>query len=113
MHMAYAGLDVDLVASFHGSLPIATESQLPGIKARILVAHGNADPFVPLDRVLAFRDALAKSSADWTMMEFGGVKHSFTNPAAENYGIEALVYDPRADQQSWQMLLWLLDDTFK
>jgi len=113
MHMAYAGLDVDLVASFHGSLPVASESQLPAIKARILVAHGNADPFVPVERVGEFRDALAKSAAEWTMMEFGGVKHSFTNPSAGDYGIEALVYDARADQQSWQMLLWLLDDTFQ
>jgi len=113
MHMAYAGLDVDLVASFHGSLPVASESQLRGIKARILVAHGNADPFVPVERVGSFRDALAKSDADWTMMEFGGVKHSFTNPGAGDYGIDALVYDPQADRQSWQMLLWLLDDTFK
>ena len=113
MHMAYAGLDVDVVASFHGSLPVASESQLAGIKARILVAHGNADPFVPAERVGAFRDALAKSTADWTMMEFGGVKHSFTNPGAGDYGIDALVYDPPADRQSWQMLLWLLDETFK
>ena len=113
MHMAYAGLDVDVVASFHGSLPVASESQLAGIKARILVAHGNADPFVPAERVGAFRDALAKSAADWTMMEFGGVKHSFTNPGAGDYGIDALVYDPPADRQSWQMLLWLLDETFK
>ena len=113
MHMAYAGLDVDVVASFHGSLPVASESQLAGIKARILVAHGNADPFVPAERVGAFRAALAKSAADWTMMEFGGVKHSFTNPGAGDYGIDALVYDPPADRQSWQMLLWLLDETFK
>jgi dienelactone hydrolase len=113
MHMAYAGLDVDLVASFHGALPVASESQLPHIKARILVAHGNADPFVPVDRVIAFRDTLAKSAADWTMMEFGGVKHSFTNPAAADYGLDALVYDPQADRRSWQMLLWLLDDTFE
>jgi dienelactone hydrolase len=113
MHMAYAGLDVDLVASFHGSLPVASEGQADAIKARILVAHGNADPFVPVERVAAFRDALGKSSADWTMIEFGGVKHSFTNPTAGDYGIDALVYDPGADRQSWQMLLWLLEDTFK
>ena len=112
MHMAYAGSEVDLVASFHGSLPVAAESQIPGIKARILVAHGNADPFIPAERVSAFRAALSKANADWTMMEFGGVKHSFTNPGAADYGIDALVYDSQADQQSWQMLLWLLDDTF-
>jgi dienelactone hydrolase len=112
MHMAYAGLDVDAVASFHGSLPVAEESQYAAIKANILVAHGNADPFIPAERVTAFRDALEKSGADWTMMEFGGAKHGFTNPAAGDYGIEALVYDEQADRQSWQMLLWMLQDAF-
>lgn len=47
------------------------------------------------------------------MIEFGGVKHSFTNPSAGDYGIEALAYDEQADKQSWQMLIWLLQDTFR
>lgn len=113
IQMAYAGLDVDLVGSFHGSLPTPDDAVVPAIKARILVAHGNADPFVPVDKVQAFRDGLEKSGADWTMMEFGGVKHSFTNPSAGDYGLDALAYDEQADRQSWQMLLWLLGDTFK
>lgn len=113
MEMAYAGADVDLVASFHGSLPVANEKAQQAIRSRILVAHGNADPFVPAERVTAFRDALEKSGADWTMMEFGGVKHSFTNPSAAQYGMEALVYDEEAARQSWQMLLWTLEDTFR
>jgi len=113
MQMAYAGLDVDVVASFHGSLPVADDKDLQAIKARILVAHGNADPFVPTAQVQAFRDALEKSGAKWTMMEFGGVKHSFTNPSAADYGLDALAYDEQADRQSWHMLLWMLEDTFK
>ena len=113
MQMAYAGLDVDFVASFHGALPVADDSQVQAVRARILVAHGNADPFVPTAQVQAFRDALEKSGARWTMMEFGGVKHSFTNPSAAEYGLDALDYDADADRQSWQMLLWLLQDTFE
>lgn len=112
MKMAYSGSDVDLVASFHGSLPVATGQELDNIRTRILVAHGNADPFVSLEQVDAFRQALEKSGADWTMMEFGGVKHSFTNPDAADYGIEALAYDRQADAQSWEMLLWQLNDVF-
>lgn len=113
MQMAYAGIDLDAVASFHGSLPTPAQDVKTGIKPRILVAHGNADPFVPEDKVVAFRHALEAAGADWTMIEFGGVKHSFTNPTAGNYGIEALAYDAQADKQSWQMLLWLLQDTFQ
>jgi dienelactone hydrolase len=112
MHMAYAGLDLDAVASFHGSLPVADAESQQKIKPRILAAHGNADPFVPAERVDAFQQALESAGADWTMMLFGGVKHSFTNPSAGRYGMEALAYDEDADRQSWQMLLWLLKDSF-
>ncbi|MCO6411561.1 MAG: dienelactone hydrolase family protein [Thiogranum sp.] len=113
MEMAYAGADIGLVASFHGSLPVADEKAQQAIKSRILVAHGNADPFIPVERVTAFRDALENSGADWTMMMFGGVKHSFTNPSAGQYGMEALAYDEEAARQSWRMLLWTLEDTFQ
>ena len=113
MQMAYAGLDIDVVGSFHGSLPVADDKALQSIKARILIAHSNADPFVPTAQVQAFREALEKSGASWTMMEFGGVKHSFTNPSAADYELDALAYDAQADRQSWQMLLWMLEDTFK
>lgn len=113
MQMAYAGIDLDVVASFHGSLPTPAEGARSDIKPRILVAHGNADPFVPVDKVAAFRRALEDAGADWTMIEFGGVKHSFTNPSAGDYGLPALAYDAQADRQSWQMLLWLLQDAFQ
>ncbi len=93
-------------------MPVADENEQQNIKSRILVAHGNADPFVPAEKVAAFRDALEKSGADWTMVEFGGVKHSFTNPSAGEYGLDALAYDEQADKQSWQMLLWLFADSF-
>ena len=91
---------------------MAEESDFARLSARILVAHGNADPFIKPEQVTAFRDALERSGADWTMLEFGGVKHSFTNPAAGERGMEALAYDAQADRQSWRMLLWMLDDTF-
>jgi dienelactone hydrolase len=113
MQMAYAGLDVDVVGSFHGSLPAADDSDLDNIRARILIAHGNADPFVKPEQVTAFTAALERAGAEWTMMVFGGVKHSFTNPSAGDYGMEALAYDAQADRLSWQALLWILKDTFR
>jgi dienelactone hydrolase len=113
MHMAYAGLDLDVVASFHGSLPVLDAKSGKTIGPRILAAHGHADPFVPADKVAAFKQALEDAGADWTMIEFGGAKHGFTNPSAGEYGLDALAYDQEADRQSWQMLLWTLADTFQ
>lgn len=113
VEMAYAGLDLRLAGSFHGSLPIAKGLKAGSIRARIFAAHGNADPFVKPGHPEAFREALEDIGANWSMMEFGGVKHSFTNPNAGDYDIDALAYDELADRQSWYMLLWLLEESFR
>jgi len=112
MQMAYSGADLDGVASFHGSLPPATEDQQKNIKASILVAHGDADAFVPPERVAAFKSALAASGADWEMVIYGGARHAFTNPDAGSYGIDNLKYDPEADVRSWALLQSFLQEVF-
>ncbi len=113
MQMAYAGMDVKGVASFHGSLPPATEAQQNNIKASILVAHGDADQFVPAQRVEDFKQALVQAGADWEMDIYGGARHSFTVPDAERKGIENLKYDPKADRRSWARLIGFLDELFR
>lgn len=112
MQMAYAGADLDGVVSFHGSLPVPTEEQSTNIRAKILVAHGNADKFVPADRVAAFQTALDRAEADWQMIRYGGARHGFTNPDADQYGIDNLRYDQNADRRSWQQMLQFFDEIF-
>jgi dienelactone hydrolase len=112
LQMAYAGMEVEGVASFHGSLPPATEQQ-GNIKASILVAHGDADSFVPPERVDAFKAGLRAAGADWEMDIYGGARHSFTVPDAERKGIDNLKYDPKADRRSWQRLIGFLDELFR
>lgn len=112
MQMAYAGADLDGVVSFHGSLPPATEAQQKNIKTSILVAHGEADGFVPPERIAAFKQALDAADVDWQMMTYGGVKHSFTNPGADEYGIDGVKYDEKADERSWALMQSFLDEVF-
>ncbi len=112
MQMAYAGMDVKGVASFHGSLPAATEEQQKNIKASILVAHGEADSFVPKENIDAFTQALKQAGADWEMDIYGGARHSFTVPDAERKGIDNLQYNPKADSRSWAKLLTFLNELF-
>jgi dienelactone hydrolase len=112
LQMAYAGADLDGVVSFHGSLPPATEEQQKNIKAKVLVAHGEADGFVPPDRIVAFKQALDAANADWQMMSYGGAQHAFTNPGANEYGIDGLAYDEKADDRSWALMQSFLDEIF-
>ncbi len=113
MQMAYAGADLDGVVSFHGSLPVATDEQANNIKASILVAHGNADTFVPEERVARFQAALEKAGADWEMVSYGGARHGFTNRGAGKYGIEGIQYNAKADQRSWQRMQQFFKDIFE
>lgn len=113
MQMAYAGADLKGVVSFHGPLPPATPEQQKHIKAKVLVAHGEADGFVPAERIAAFKAALDAAGADWEMVTYGGVKHGFTNPKAGTYGMENLKYDAKADQRSWALMQSFLDEVLR
>lgn len=112
MQMAYANADLDGIVSFHGSLPVADEN-VTKINSRILIAHGNADPFIPRKQVAAFQDRLEAISADWNMLVYGGVKHGFTNPGAASHNMDALKYDAYADQHSWQEMSEFFREIFK
>jgi dienelactone hydrolase len=112
MQMAYAGADLEGVVSFHGSLPPATPAQADQIKAKILVAHGDADTFIPAERIAAFKQALSDAGANWEMNIYGGARHSFTNPYADGYGMDGLAYDEHADRRSWLRMLAFFEDIF-
>ncbi|MCG6967608.1 MAG: dienelactone hydrolase family protein [Chromatiaceae bacterium] len=112
MQMAYAGADLKGVVSFHGSLPPATPEQAANIKTQVLVAHGDADGFVPPDRVQAFKSALAAAGVDWEMDIYANAMHGFTNPYADGYGMDGLAYQEQADRRSWLRMLAFFDEIF-
>lgn len=113
IQLAYSGLDINGIVSFHGSLPIADESAFGNIKTRMLIAHGNADPFIPREIVTKFQDTLDKANADWNMITYGNVLHSFTNPKSDTRGMAALKYDKQADEHSWQAMQHFFEQIFK
>lgn len=112
MQMAYAGAKLRGVASFHGSLPPATAEQAAKIKSRVLIAHGDADGFVPPERIGKFKKALSDAGVAWEMDIYGGARHSFTNPYADGYNIDGLAYHESADRNAWLRLIRFLEDIF-
>ena len=46
LQLGYSGADVKGVVSFHGALPLPAGPHAQSAKAKILIAHGNADPFL-------------------------------------------------------------------
>ncbi len=112
LQLAYSGADVRGVVSFHGSLPAASAADVAATRARILVEHGAADPFVKPERVAAFTAALADSAVDWRVTWHGGARHGFTNPAADQRGMAGLAYDAAADRRSWAAMQGFLREIF-
>ncbi len=111
LQLAYSGADVKGVVSFHGALPLPSENQ--NAKAKILIAHGNADPFLTEQHVRKFRQALDSANLDWQMVVYAGARHSFTNPGADAHGIDALKYDRQADVRSWKHMQLFFEELFQ
>ena len=78
----------------------------------MLIEHGNADDFVPQERVEAFKAALNGAGVELIFNGHDGVRHSFTNPDADSFGIENLQYDEEADQASWASMQAFFEDVF-
>ena len=112
IQLAYSGAEVKGVVSFHGALPLPTAQQANKVKAKMLIAHGNADPFLKEEHIQKFRNALDKSSIDWHMVLYAGARHSFTNPGADAHGMDALKYDQQADERSWAHMQLFFDEIF-
>lgn len=115
LNMALRGVDVDGVASFHGILPQeAPENASP--TADIIVFHGGDDPFVPREQFDAFKKIMEDTNADYTLVVYPGVQHSFTNPGADEKGKKfelPLVYDKDADEKSWEQFQAFLKTIFQ
>ena len=115
LEMAIEGVDLDAVASFHGSLGGLSTPQAGAVKAKILVANGADDPFVTAQQIAAFKAMMNAAGADYTFINYPGARHSFTNPGADQLGEHfnmPLAYNASADSASWLALQQLLRKVF-
>jgi dienelactone hydrolase len=114
LEMARQGVDLKAVASYHGGL--ATDAPAPAgqVKARVASFTGAADPMIPDAQVEAFRQEMTQAGVDFTTVVYPGVKHSFTNPDADEYARRfnmPLGYDAAADEDAWTKTRILLRET--
>lgn len=112
LNMARQGVDLDAVATFHGSLATAQRAQPGQVKARILVLNGADDPLAPQQQIDALKEEMKNAGAKLDFVNLEGARHSFTNPDADKAGMEALAYNAEADKKSWQLLLEMLSEVF-
>jgi dienelactone hydrolase len=102
LELAFSGVDLAGVVSFHGGLVAPKPEDMDRIKAKILVLHGAEDGFVKPEAISAFQEAMIKAQVDWQMVFYGGAVHSFTNPGAGDDKTKGLAFNPSAAERSWE-----------
>ncbi len=115
LEMARRGVDLDVVASFHGGLKIITTPKPGTVNTKMLVLNGKMDPFVTAEQIDNFKKVMDEAKIDYEFINYAGAKHSFTNPGATAIGKKfsiPLEYNADADKASWQKMLQLFKSTF-
>lgn len=104
LEMARSGTEaVDGVVSFHGDLQSPTlENDADQVRIPQLILHGADDPYVPQADVQTFISAMQPGEVDdWTLVQFSGTVHSFTDPTANSDGAR---YNERSAERAFEMM---------
>lgn len=109
--LAYEDDDLTGAVSFHGN-PMPAMADDDDIEARILVLHGDADPLVSDAELKAFTDSMDRKRVNYRVIRYPDAKHSFTNPDADDLGMDGVGYNAEADEKSWADMKEFLADIF-
>lgn len=116
LNMARMGVDLDGVVSYHGALASPISAQPGEVKARVQVYTGGADQMVPTDQVAGLVSEMQNAGVDLTLVSFPGVRHSFTNPGADQIAEEfgmPIGYDEDAARRSWEGTMRFYEEIFE
>jgi len=116
LHLARMGEDVTGVASFHGNLTSRISTRpAGGIKAKVLVCHGEADSMIPDEQVQDFKKEMDSAGVDYKFISYPDAQHGFTNPQATENGKKFNIptaYNEEADKASWEEMLRFFNRIF-
>ena len=101
LQLAYAGVPLKGVVTFHGGLVVPDEQQAAKIRTPIVILHGAEDTFVKPETIDGMRKALDAAKVDWFMVSYAQAVHAFTNPDADSFKIPGIGYNEKAATRSW------------
>ena len=111
IELARTGAPLACLVGFHSGFLPGTPDENRAIRAKILLCHGAEDPVVTAVQRDAFLAEMSEAGIDWQLHLYGGVGHSFTNPAIDAWNLPGFAHHPVADARSWQAMLNLFDAT--
>jgi dienelactone hydrolase len=111
LELARAGADVAAVIALHADLttpmPATTKGQ---IKCPVPIIHGAKDPVVPKADRDAVESEMEAVGANWQMLTFGGLVHSFAEEESMVPGIAE--FNAAAARQCYSMIGRYIEDGF-
>jgi len=112
LELARSGAELKGIVSFHGGLTPLRPAAGGEVRAKVLVCHGAADPFITLEQVNALAAEMQAAAVDWQVILYGGAMHGFTNPAVDRLNRPGLAYNAAADRRSWAAMQQFLAEVF-
>ncbi len=112
LELARAGAPLLGAVSFHGSLGTPNPADAQAIRAKLLVCHGAADPFVKAEEVQAFIAEMEAAKVDYQLVMYAGAVHGFTQRAAGNDPAAGVAYNAAADLRSWAQMQAFFTEIF-
>lgn len=111
LELARTGAPLKATVSFHGTLDTTNPADANNIQGKVLVLHGASDPLVPKEQLPAFEAEMNAANVDWQLLSYGGAFHSFTDPHANNPGVQ--MYNPTVSKRAFTAMHNLLDEVFQ
>lgn len=113
LELARGGAPLRGVVSLHGVLTAHLPAEHGAIKAKILVLHGDADPVVPLEALLAFREEMRQAQANWQINVYGSAAHGFTGEGSAGERTPEAVMHSQTERRSWQEMITFLEEVLE
>jgi len=113
LELARSGAILQGVVSLHGVLNSPLPAEPGAIRAKILVLHGDDDPLVPFEQVIAFREEMRRAKANWEINLYSGAKHSFTGEGVDGASTPEAGLHPQTEIRSWQTMVGFLQEVLR
>jgi dienelactone hydrolase len=113
LELARIGTPLRGVVSLHGVLTTSLPGEYGAIEAKILVLHGDADPVVPLETLLAFREEMRRARANWQINVYSNASHGFTGEGSAGERTPEAVMHPQTERRSWKAMITFLEEVLE
>jgi dienelactone hydrolase len=113
--LAYSGVPLKGIVSFHGALVPASAEAAKKNQAKFLILQGALDPLVPAAARTAFLKSMDEGKFDYQFLSYSGAIHAFMNPDADKAranGLDGVGYNPEVAARAWAQMQLFFKEIF-